>query len=114
MTTAVVKKARLERVIVFPDNTEHNMKPLEEYVDRHFSAEEVHQNVEYLFGLLKDSEKQRLLDWAEVINGSPHEPCRPIMLLITHAVLVIYRGNSVEYVLQKIKTRGTCSGILLP
>lgn len=114
MTTTTARKPRLERVIVFPDGTERCPGPLEEYVDRHFSAEETREHVEYLFGLLKDSEKQRLLDWAEVINGSPHEPCRPIMLLIAHAVLVIYRGNSIGYVLQKIKTRGTCSGILLP
>lgn len=114
MTPVIMRKTRTERVIQFPDGTECNPRPFEDYVDQHFSARDVRENIDYLLSLLKKCEKERLMEWAEIVNGSPHEPCRPIMLALVRAALVMYRGNSVGYVLQKIKTRGTCSGILLP
>lgn len=108
------KKARLERVIVFPDGTETNRTMLEQYVDEHFSPEERRDTVHRLLEIVGEHEKEQLLEWAEATSGTPHELYYPLMLALVRTIICVYRGNCVEYVLQKIATRGTCRGILLP
>ncbi len=111
---ATAKKARLERVIVFPDGTEHNQRALEEYVERHYLPKERKDLVERLLKMVSKCEREQLLEWAEATSGTPHELCYPLMLALVRTIICVYRGNCVEYVLQKIATRGTCRGILLP